>query len=118
MFCSFLTPTRTKKKQCFVPQRQAIRFTMKRLHTRIGSSIALALALAAAFLSQVADLNAAQFEIIPTNQMWRYIVPTDNAFCLNGTGWETPGFNDSAWAGPAPRSEEHTSELQSPYVIS
>ena len=75
---------------------------MKRLHTRIGSSIALAFALTAAFLSQVADSNAAQFEIIPTNQMWRYIVPTDNAFCLNGTGWETPGFNDSAWAGPAP----------------
>ncbi len=45
---------------------------------------------------------AAASLIIPTNQTWRYIVPTSTTFCLNGTGWETTGFDDSTWAGPSP----------------
>lgn len=55
-----------------------------------------------AFSGIATTASAASFLIIPTNQTWKYIVPTDNTFCLNGTGWETPGFDDSAWAGPSP----------------
>src|SRR5215212_8086348 len=75
---------------------------MKRLISGLGKySAAVALG-AIAFASQLATSSAAQFQIIPTNQTWRYIVPNATTFCLNGTGWETAGFNDSAWSGPAP----------------
>jgi hypothetical protein len=59
----------------------------------------------AALTCLAASLTPARAQIdivIPVNQVWKYMATADDTnFCLNGTGWETTGYNDSAWpSGP------------------
>lgn len=38
--------------------------------------------------------------IVPVNQTWRWMDASSGTLCLDGTGWQAPGFDDSAWGGP------------------
>ena len=46
---------------------------------------------------QLSTALAQRFNIFPTNKVWKYMASTDTGFCLNGTGWETTGYDDSGW---------------------
>jgi len=76
----------------------------RRLHSRSERTQGLFWAMAA-LTCLAASLTPARAQIdivIPVNQVWKYMATADDTnFCLNGTGWETTGYNDSAWpSGP------------------
>src|SRR5437773_9933266 len=56
----------------------------------------------ACLLASLTTVNAQTFNIFPVDHVWKYMATaSDTTFCLNGTGWETTGYDDSAWpSGP------------------
>jgi len=71
---------------------------MKTKNKLLSNIATLAVLLAAPLTPAVAQV----FNIFPVSQTWSYMAtPSDTTFCLNGTGWETVGYDDSGWpTGP------------------
>ena len=51
-----------------------------------------------AMAGEITSAVAQRANIFQNTNVWKYMAtPSDTAFCLNGTGWETSGFDDSSW---------------------